>query len=88
MTTKTLNWFTDEKLNCVIYQVYQFEGTMAITSSTSYSIYSEKQNGSLEKKKEINTEQPLRSEILQQKHLFWNSVLCKLPLSVPVFSCN
>lgn len=82
MITKTLIWFTDEKLNCIIYQVYQFEGTMAITSSTSHSIYSEKQ------KKEIKTEQPLRSEILQQKHLFWNSVLCKLPFSEPVFSCN
>lgn len=42
MITKTLIWFTDEKLNCIIYQVYQFEGTMAITSSASHSIYSEK----------------------------------------------
>lgn len=41
---------------------------MAITSSTSHSIYSEKQTKQLSReKKEISTEQPLRSEILQQK---------------------
>lgn len=66
------------------YLVYQFKGTMDITSSVSHPIYSGKQD-LLRKKKKDKPRCTLRSDIFQQKHFFKNTVLCKVPLPEPVF---
>lgn len=86
MITKTLIWLTDATAMTLYYLVYQFKGTMDITSSVSHPIYSGKQD-LLRKNKNKNDEHrcTLRSEIFQQKHFLKNTVLSKVPLSEPVF---